>query len=483
MVQQPASEGIAGKLRKAPWVATIGNLFTAGTVQQSVGYTYDFASNVQTYSDNTVGGNVWSTTYGYDYANRMLSEVRTGGSVGNFNNVYVYDKNGNRSSITRSGVLNTYSLNLLNDELNSGDGFTLSSYDADGSPHSVVSGGVTKTFTYDRENRVLTLAYSSGGTNTFQYNGDGQRVEKVDSSGTTRYVYDGSTIIADTNSSGTIQNYYLPGVGFTTAAGVQKYYRENALGSNLATTTSTGTVDSRTEYDGYGVEYNVLAGTKSAFKFAGRHGYVTDDQSGLDMLGARYYAPKLGRFLTQDPSGHSVGLNLYAYCNNNPLTGVDPTGLDTLIFNGSKLKWYNSDGNLVDTFPAYSGKPGSSKADQARKDYGPIPEGYYYLQPYNIQARTWSLSHSSNEFFTLDSGAAWGDRRVELHPSGPGDTFGRTGFYLHGGVWIGSAGCIDLGPNDSKLLDALRDVKRPAIKVVVTYKEYKGSVPFPERHW
>ncbi len=153
-------------------------------------------------------------------------------------------------------------------------------------------------------------------------------MEKVDSSGTTRYVYDGSTIIADTNSSGTIQNYYLPGVGFTTAAGVQRYYRENALGSNLATTNSAGTVDSRTEYDGYGVEYNVLAGTKSAFKFAGKHGYVTDDQSGLDMLGVRYYAPTLGRFLTQDPKGHDAGLNLYEYCVDNPLGATDPSGLD-----------------------------------------------------------------------------------------------------------------------------------------------------------
>lgn len=47
----------------------------------------------------------------------------------------------------------------------------------------------------------------------------------------------------------------------------------------------------------------------------------------MQLLGARYYLPALGRFLTQDPIGHQDRLNLYAYCENNPLSRVDPTGL------------------------------------------------------------------------------------------------------------------------------------------------------------
>jgi RHS repeat-associated protein len=62
-----------------------------------------------------------------------------------------------------------------------------------------------------------------------------------------------------------------------------------------------------------------------------------DDESGLYYYGARYYDPKLGRFITPDtivqaPSNPQT-LNRYTYCNNNPVNLIDPTG--------HKWKWSN----------------------------------------------------------------------------------------------------------------------------------------------
>lgn len=52
-----------------------------------------------------------------------------------------------------------------------------------------------------------------------------------------------------------------------------------------------------------------------------------DTASGLYDFGARCYAPWLGRWLSPDPAGPVDGLNLYAYCSDNPVTRSDPTGL------------------------------------------------------------------------------------------------------------------------------------------------------------
>ena len=47
-------------------------------------------------------------------------------------------------------------------------------------------------------------------------------------------------------------------------------------------------------------------------------------------MGFRYYDPEVGRFITPDPIGIAGGINIYAYCHNDPVNYVDPNGLDTL---------------------------------------------------------------------------------------------------------------------------------------------------------
>ena len=60
------------------------------------------------------------------------------------------------------------------------------------------------------------------------------------------------------------------------------------------------------------------------FGFAGTSQYQTDTESGLQLLGHRYYDPSTGRFITQDPARD--GENWYAYCGNGPLSRLDPSG-------------------------------------------------------------------------------------------------------------------------------------------------------------
>jgi|GEM_PF-5692489 len=63
----------------------------------------------------------------------------------------------------------------------------------------------------------------------------------------------------------------------------------------------------------------------SPFGFVGAEGYQQDSDSGLMLLGHRYYDSSTGRFLTRDPIND--GSNWYDYVGNNPLEIIDDSGL------------------------------------------------------------------------------------------------------------------------------------------------------------
>lgn len=50
------------------------------------------------------------------------------------------------------------------------------------------------------------------------------------------------------------------------------------------------------------------------------------DATGFIFLGARYYEPNTGRFLSADPMGHGASMSLYDYCNGDPVNSFDPDG-------------------------------------------------------------------------------------------------------------------------------------------------------------
>lgn len=50
------------------------------------------------------------------------------------------------------------------------------------------------------------------------------------------------------------------------------------------------------------------------------------DPTGFYYLGARYYEPTGGRFLSADPMGHGASISLYDYANGDPINQLDPDG-------------------------------------------------------------------------------------------------------------------------------------------------------------
>ena len=94
-------------------------------------------------------------------------------------------------------------------------------------------------------------------------------------------------------------------------------------------------------YDAFGVEHNPDPYDSNPFRYCGEY---FDAETGTYYLRARYYVPRTGRFMTEDPI--RSGLNWYTYCGGNPVMFVDPWGLvDVLLgayagtYEGAIIDW------------------------------------------------------------------------------------------------------------------------------------------------
>ena len=85
-----------------------------------------------------------------------------------------------------------------------------------------------------------------------------------------------------------------------------------------------------------GIDLNIAYARKNPFRY---RGYYYDDTLQLYWLQTRYYDPAIGRFISPDDisylgaNGDLNSYNLYAYCSNNPVMYVDPSGhlWDTIL--------------------------------------------------------------------------------------------------------------------------------------------------------
>ena len=125
-------------------------------------------------------------------------------------------------------------------------------------------------------------------------------------------------------------------------------YHFNNVGSTTAITDEKGKINYQFQYSPYG---ELIAGTygQVAFLYNGQFG-VTSDDNGLYYMRARYYNSSIKRFINQDVLIGSVersgSLNRYAYVEGNPVSYIDPFGMERETVEADGKTWYKHSSGL-----------------------------------------------------------------------------------------------------------------------------------------
>lgn len=159
-------------------------------------------------------------------------------------------------------------------------------------------------------------------------------------------------------------------------------------------------------------------------------------------------------------------------------------------FNGQDVDLYKygqNDGNRLQNGQLQGNLNGQSGADDYQSgiyqdvpNKGPIPEGTYYAdqdQRQSLTPKNIALKLGEKLGFNINQKSgwsgnpiSWGTSRVWLRPDANTNTYGRSGFSIHGGLTKGSAGCIDI-PWQTRKLNKYLDDCQDSVPVYVKYPE------------
>ena len=292
--------------------------YTGLPAELTYGYTYDALGNIATY---TASGKS-TITYTYDNQGQLLS------AVGDETYTYTYDDVGN--VLTANGHTYTYGNTQWRDLLTAYDGETIT-YDASGNPLSYYN-GTRWAFTWENGRSLATA--TDGTTNiSYTYDANGLRTSKVVNGVTHNYLYASSQLMRETYGSNTLDFFY-DASGHPYALkynGTTYYYITNLQGDVMHLIDANENTVAAYEYDPYGNIVSAI-GTMAQINPLRYRGYYYDTELEMYYLQSRYYDPQVGRFINADDvsllgaTGTVLGHNLFAYCENNPTNGCDPTG-------------------------------------------------------------------------------------------------------------------------------------------------------------
>jgi RHS repeat-associated protein len=364
LMNSSASAGYDAIGQLTSWTAKESN--GVARLNEQLGYAYDAAGNLIQRTNNTL-----IQTFNVDAVNELTNITRAG----------TLTVSGNTPMPANSVTVNGQpALTYADFTFASGNGFTLANgqnsftniamnYNGTATVTNTITANLpaavtmqldangnltndgTRSFNYDVENQLTNVMVAGQWQRSFIYDGMNRRRIARDYiwqgsawalTNETRFIYDGNLVIQERDGNNVAQVSYTRGIGGLLALtqhstpNPQHFYYHADGNRNI-----TGLMDAnqymvaRYLYDPFGKllgKWGPMADV-NAYRFAGKE---YDSKAGLYYFGRRFYDPNLQRWLNRDPIQERGGLNIYAYCGNNPVSLIDilgfcPTWLDNLL--------------------------------------------------------------------------------------------------------------------------------------------------------
>ena len=349
-------------------------------------FTYDANNNVLGYQITRGSELVKEVGYRYDGLNRMIAVVDDG-----ITHKYDYDAEGNQLGKTVSW----------------GDGTS----HWQSSAESFAYNGFGQLQRYENENQFME----------YQYDYSGLRRSKETMTGEEQYYYYNGQIVLETDGQQVVKaanTWYGSSILSRTMDEETYYYRQNEHNDVIAFLDFSGNTLASYTFDAYGQakgsDLQMIGSipgmgqmltdsqeyiAQNPFRYAGQY---LDAESNLYYLRGRYYDASTERFITEDPA--KDGLNWYAYCYNNPIKYIDPSGNMPVYASRGVSGLYNSR-----TFDASS----TSTFALVANGFG-IYTAFHEIAQLNIAKRLNELGYSSTLEYSITSKtekAWWGGNK------------------------------------------------------------------------
>lgn len=293
-----------------------------------------------------------AVSYRYDGMNRLTNEDRDGAGER-----YAYDLCGNRLlkeqyhggcvDVTEGYRYNER--NELTERIKAGS-LTAYQYDKNGSIISEEEEGRRSEYRYDLLNRQTYVKTLEGREQENLYDGENLRAGLTENGKKTTFLYHNGEILTEFDGESAPVKRYLRGIGLshvqTRDNEAYHAYHQDEQGSTAYITGQGRETENIYQYDAFG---NLLENKEEVANRILYTGQQYDQETGQYYLRARYYNPVVRRFLQED-TYCGDGLNLYAYCANNPVVYYDPSGRD------GKCNKGNTQNEQVIDLPQYDGK-------------------------------------------------------------------------------------------------------------------------------